>query len=486
MLKNYVTVALRTLKRNAGYSSINIIGLAAGLACCILIYLFVNLELSYDHFHSKHDRIYRVAIDITQSGQTRALAWSSPPLAEALVTDFPSVEQAVRIHQQSGTVRQGDRQFVENIYFADSTFFRVFDFALQRGDPQTALLGPGRVVMTKEQANRFFGSEDPLHKTITTADGTVLEVTGILSEIPVNSHFHPEIVASFSTLPGERFQQWGGMNLWTYIVLDKQADAEAVEARFPDFIKNELGETWAGLMTLHLQPLTSIYFESDRLPEIGPTGNRNTVYIFSAIGLIVLLIACINFVNLATAQSIRRSREVGIRKVLGVHRGQLIRQFLGESVLLTLLAMVMALAVAQLLLPAFGNITGYELSNDELFRVDLLFSLLGAAIFAGVVSGSYPAFVLSHFNPSEVLSGKLNWRRTGQNRKPSKSLFRRGLVFVQFVITTVLLIGTAVVGEQLDVLARVLQLVPPALLPGAELPRAVRPAAVGSEFQEVT
>lgn len=450
MFKNYIKIAFRNFKRHSGYTLINVFGLAVGLGCCLLIYLFVQLEISYDQFHEKSDRIYRVVTDITQSGNTRELAWSSPPLANALVNEFPEVEKAVRIHRPSGTMRRGTESEVVEVNFVDSTFFKVFDFTLTRGDIETALEHPGSVVLTYEQANRFFKDEDPLFKTLTFADSLELEVTGILADLPPNSHFQPQFLANIQTLPRSRFQSWQGMNLWTYIVVNPQTSGEDLESKLPDFIESRLGKAWAQLMTLHLQPLNSIYFESDRLPEIGPTGDSGYVFIFSGIGLFILVIACINFMNLATAQSVNRAKEVGIRKTLGVHRSQLIRQFLGESILLVLISMVLGLVLAQSALPAFEELSGYELSGVILLDPWAISILIGIAIIVGILSGFYPAFILSLFKPSAVLSGNVSFGKSNMKIHSSNNLLRRGLVVVQFGISVILLIATGIISTQLD------------------------------------
>lgn len=450
MLGNYIRIALRNFKRSFGYTVINIFGLAIGLACCVLIYFFIQLEVSYDTFHKKSGRIYRVATNITQSGQTRELAWSSPPLAEALVNSFPEVEQAVRIHRPAGTMRLGEESEVVEVSFVDSTFFDVFDFELYRGDRNSALRRPGSVVLSKDQAESFFKDENPLGKTLTFADTLELEVTGIFADIPPNSHYQPGYVANIHTLPEARFQSWQSINLWTYLVLDKQASAKAFESKLPEFIKGRLGEGWAQIMTLHLQPLTSIYYESDRLPEIGPTGDPSYAYIFSGIGMFILIIGCINFMNLSTAQSFHRAREVGIRKTLGVHKSQLIRQFLGESVLLVLISLVLGLVLAQLAMPAFQQLSGYELSGTMLLDFRMLAGLIVVAIVLGILSGFYPAFVLSVFKPSAVLSGAVSVGHSNMKVKSSNSLLRRGLIVVQFVISIVLIICMGIISSQLN------------------------------------
>lgn len=450
LLPNYLKVAMRTFKRHPGYTSINIFGLAVGLASCLLIFLFVQLEISYDEFHSKSERIYRVATDVTQGGHTRELAWSSPPLAEALVEQFPEVEKAVRIYQPGGTIRKDSESEVVEVSFVDSTFFGVFDFKLSQGDLETALARPGNIVLSQEQVRRFFKDEDPMNQTLVFADTLHMEVTGVLADIPENSHFQPEFLANFQTLSQQRFQQWQAMNLWTYIVLNENTNGAALESKLPDFIQSTLGEAWGQILTIHLQPLTSIYYESDRLPEIGPTGDASYAYIFSGIGLFILLIASFNFMNLATAQSLQRAKEVGVRKALGVTRWQLVRQFLGESVLLTFIAMVAGLFLAQLALPLFSEVSGYELSAKLLFEPKLLASLTGATLLLGVLSGSYPAFVLTLFKPSSVLSGNVSMGNKNVKIHASNNWFRQGLVTVQFVITIVLLIGTVVISSQLS------------------------------------
>jgi len=450
MLGNYLKIALRNLRRSFGYTLINVFGLAVGLACCVLIYLFIQLEVSYDTLHEKSDHIYRVVTDITQSGQSRELAWSSPPLAENLVNSFPEVEQAVRIHRSAGTMRLEEKTEVVDVSFVDSTFFNVFDFELNRGDANSALSRPGSVVLSKAQAENYFKDENPLGQRLTFADTLELNVTGIFTDIPPNSHFQPEFVANIRTLPEMRFQNWQSINLWTYLVLNDQTSGKELENKLPEFINNRLGEEWAQIMTLYLQPLTSIYFDSDRLPEIGPTGDRSYVYIFLAIGIFTMLIGCINFMNLSTAQSFNRGREVGIRKTLGVHKAQLIRQFLGESVLLVLISLVFGLVIALLAMPVFEQLSGYELSAMMLLDIRIVTGFIIIAVVIGIITGFYPAFVLSLFKPSAVLNGNVSVGESNMKIKSSNSLLRQGLIVVQFIISIVLIISMGVISSQLN------------------------------------
>lgn len=446
MFKSYAKTVLRNLRKHAGYTLINVAGLAVGLACCILIVLFIRQQVTYDRFHNKADQIYRLATDVNgQNGQVTEMAFSSAPMAAALQADFPEIEQTVRLFGQYGVMRndqQGEAmaQQVQSVTFVDSTFFEVFDFSLIQGNPGTVLDAPNTIVLSEAMVERYFGDADPIGRTLVFADTLNLRVTGVMRNMPSNSHLQMGTLASLHTLPVSEATNFGRLGLWTYLVLAENASAEALVAKLPDFAEQRIGAWARTTLGFHLQPLASIYFDSDRLAEIGPTGDRTYLYIFSAIGLFVLVVACINFMNLATARSFRRAREVGVRKVLGAHRGQLVRQFLGESLVLVFVGFGLAIGLVEVFLPTFSELANQDIAVD--YRETAGY-LLGITLLVGLVAGSYPAFFLSAFEPVTVLKGKVQARTSGR-------WVRKGLVVVQFSITTILLIGTAVVYSQLD------------------------------------
>ncbi len=449
MLKNYVKIALRNVARHPGYSFINVFGLALGMAACLLILLFVQDELSYDRFHANAERIHRVVPGPKADGQPSnangAFSWA-PTLKE----DFSEIEHAVRFRKmgwgEKRVVARGDQRFAEeHFFFADSTVFDVFTFPFVAGDPAGALDEPNTLVLTETMAAKYFGKEAPLGQVLQIDaynDGQFNDyrVTGVLADVPANSHLQFDLLASFSSQTGQT-EGWGFDPVFTYILLHKGADAAAVDARLPAFMERHAPDRWYGL---HLQPLTDVRLRSDVRAELQPGGDIAYVYLFSAIAVFVLLLACINFMNLATARSAGRAKEVGVRKVLGAARGQLLRQFLGEAVLLSLGAAALALALAALLLPLLNAVADKSMGLGDLGVLPLLSGVLGLALLVGLLSGSYPAFFLSAFRPAGVLKG------TGGEAGSGAARLRRGLVVFQFAVTIVLLACTAVVYQQMD------------------------------------
>ncbi len=460
MLKNYLLIALRTLHRQKAYAAINLAGLAVGLACCCLLALYVLHETSYDRFHADADRIHRIAL-FDDSPQTR----TPHPMAQALVADFPEVEAAVSLTPIWGpgltrpvfSVRHGDRRFDETEFLAvDSTFFDVFSFPVVAGDGAKALREPFQILLTRAMAEKYFGDADPLGQTLRLNEDTDFTVGAVLEDVPAASHIHFDFLISYVTLKqlwdGSSFFEWADFGHYNYVRLAESAAPAAVEARIPGWISRYLDlspEDVAGLergdIRLSLQPITDIHLRSHLRWELEPNGSAATVYVFVAAALLILLIACINFMNLATARSTGRAREVGVRKALGAHRGQLAGQFLGESVLYSVLAVVGALALVHLALPFFNDLAGTDLSLLRFGSVPLVAGLVGLALVTGVVAGSYPALFLSSFQPAQVLKGRLVPRSAG-------AAFRKGLVVFQFAVSIVLLVGTLVIFGQLDYL----------------------------------
>ena len=452
MFKNYLKIAIRNLLRLKLYSFINISGLAVGIACSILILLYVLDELSYDRYHENADQIYRLVSDLKTPDKTFPFAITPADMAPALREDFPEVLNTVRLRRVSGVMQYGDKQFQENLIFlADSSLFEIFTFPLKKGDPKTALKEPFSLVLTEKTARKYFGDADPMGKELVSEnDPQPYRITGLIAEVPRNSHFTFDMLISNSTLEaivGPRTEpRWFSFNSYTYLLLPKSYPFQELEAKLADFVERRMGEVQrqAGQShTLSLQPLTDIHLRSQRDNEAGTNGNLAYLYIFSAIALFILLIACINFVNLATALAFKRAKEVGIRKVVGAQRWQLAKQFLGESFFASFLAFLFAVQLILLLLPVIEQLAGKTLDPVLFYRSAYGALLPGLVLLVGLLAGSYPAFVISGFRPTTVLKGVLRSGRQGV-------ALRKSLVVFQLTVSIVLLVGTFVVQAQLD------------------------------------
>ncbi|MFB3133916.1 MAG: ABC transporter permease [Rhodothermales bacterium] len=451
MLKNYFKISLRNLKKQKGYSFINITGLAVGMACCLLIALFVRDELSYDRYHDHADRVFRISRAwYDEAGQpTLQFAMISPAIGPTLEEEMPEVRHAVRLGQFGSLVSYEDQHFREpRFFFAEAALFELFTIPFVQGDASTALTEPYTVVLTEAMAEKYFGADDPIGKVLRLNDTFDLRVTGVVENAPTNTHFHYDFLASFATLTAQPWAAgwattWGSNNSFpTYVLLEEGADPAALEAKFPAFLDRHYVLHHGASSKIFLQPVSEIHLHSHLDAELEPNGNVTYVYLFTAIALFILLIACFNFMNLATARATKRAREVGLRKVLGAERKQLVGQFLGESTLLTLVALVFAAMLAELFLPAFNTLAGKEL---QLFGNDVPFVLLGLAgiaLFTGLVAGCYPAFFLSAFQPAVVLKNATGgaWR----------SRVRTALVVTQFAISIVLIVGVGIIVKQLN------------------------------------
>jgi len=458
MIKNYLLVALRNILKHRGFSIINITGLSVGIACCIVIFLYVQYELSYDRFNKNADRTYRVALVVHYNNNEAKLATSPPPLGPALFHDLSDVESYTRLYwaslfENSPSIKYMDRTYPEDRFFwADSTFFDVFTVKFVEGNEKTALTQPNSVVMTESTALKYFGNADPMGKVIIMNKQTDYLVTGVIKDFPGNSHIHPDFLASISTLESSRSRNWLWNNYYTYLVLRRGDDLTGFKTEMQAEIHKYLAPQALSTIGIKmdssgnnggyvLQPLSSIHLESHLDWEMEANGDLAYVYIFSAIGVLILLVACINFVNLSTARSERRAKEVSVRKTLGSNRGQLVWQFLIESLLISMIAVVVSVGIVELLLPFLNGITAenarLNFLSDPLFPV-FLASLI---LFVGIVAGIYPAFFLSSYGPAHVL--KIAKRG---NRKP---ILRDALVTFQFAISIVLLISTFVIYDQL-------------------------------------
>lgn len=450
MIKNYFRIAFRNLWRHRVFSFINIMGLTIGMTACFLIFLYVRFELSYDDFNTKAGRIYRVVADIktpTETLHAHGPAWA---VAHNLAAEFPEIESFVRLYNANMLVRKGDIKFQQDdVLWADSAFFRVFDFPLLQGDPKTALKEPYSVVFSETTAKKYFGNRNAIGQMILMmGEGKPAKVTGIMKDMPENVQFKAEMLVSMSTLTQklqpELDQQWGNYGLSAYILLKPGVNAAALQAKFPAFLEKRNGSEMKKSQmyaTLSLEPLRDVYLRSTRGDS--KTGNINNVYIFSIVAVFILLIACINFINLTTARSAERAREVGIRKVVGAARAQLVRQFVGESVILCLIAFSLTLLFSALLLPGFNHLAGKTISTGIFSNLRYILILFLAAVGVGLLAGLYPALVLSAYRPSTVLKG--NFVRS------SKGIFlRKSLVVTQFTISIALIIGTIIVYNQMN------------------------------------
>jgi putative ABC transport system permease protein len=458
MIKNYLKIAARNLWNNKGFSAINIIGLAVGLATCLLMLFYVTDELSYDKYNDKADRIYRVDGDIKFGGNHFVLAVAPDPMGPVLKKDFPQVEEYVRFRGYGGLLVKKGLQNVneERVIYADSSLFNVFTLPMIQGDPKTALVEPKSVVINETTAKKYFNSTDVVGKNLIINDTGNYKITGVIKDISKQSHFNFDFFVSLSTSDESRQNNWVSNNFNTYIVLRKGADPKKLISQFGALVTKYVGPQVKQLMnitmndfaksgnfdTYNLTPLTSIHLHSNKTAELGINGNIEFVYIFSIIAVLILLIACVNFMNLSTARSSNRAKEVGVRKVLGSLRKSLITQFLTESILISFLALVIAIGIAFLLLPYFNHLSGKQISMDIFSKPWLFPSLIGLMLVVGVIAGSYPAFFLSAFNPVEVLKGKLA-------KGFKSSWLRSGLVIFQFFISIALIIGTITIYNQL-------------------------------------
>jgi putative ABC transport system permease protein len=445
MLKNYFKIAYRNLLRQKGYSFINIFGLATGMACSILILLWVQDELSYDRFHANAENVYRITVEVNDL----KAAISPAPLGRALEAGMPEVKKTTRVKEAESLFEAGGKKFQEKqVFYADSTFFDLFSFPFLQGDPSTALTNSNGLLLTESTARKYFGDENPVGKTIRKSNKFAFTVVGVLQDLPANSHLQFDFLLPMSHLAltdaNLRENHWDNFDYFTYVQLQDGVDSSpaalaALNEKIEEvYLKNSSDKMKS---IFRLQPLLDIHLKSKFLADVEGHGNIQYVRIFAVVAVFILLVACINFMNLATARSARRAKEVGLRKVIGAGRAQLMGQFFGESLLITLLALVLGLLLVELTLPFYNDLTGKRLAI-RLLDGKMLLGLLAITLFVGLFSGSYPALLLSSFQPVKVLKGGVKF--TGGN-----VLFRNGLVVTQFVVAVVLLIGTAVVYRQL-------------------------------------
>ncbi len=460
MYKSYFKIGWRNLLRNKGLFAINISGLAIGIATCLMIMMFVIDELSFDRYNEKADQIVRVILKGKVNGEIIKEAVTAAPVSSTLKNEFPEVLDATRL-RRSGTpkIAYKEKTFKSSVAFVDPNFFNVFTLPFIQGDQKTALLLPNSIVITKEQAYNYFGMEDPINKLLEFKDSKEqYKVTGVIEKVPVNSHFHFDLFASMEGLAHSKEDKWLESNYYTYVVLEKGTDHKEFESKLPAIIKKYMGPQVAQLgMTfekfresgneigLFIQPLTEIHLFSDfaGASELEAGGDINTVYIFGAVALFMLLIACINFMNLSTAGATKRSKEVGVKKVLGSQRNQLVHQFLIESFIATAVAMILGVLIVTVCLSAFNQLSGKELESAFLLKPQVIASLMALLISIGLLAGGYPAFFLSSIKPIAALKNKFS------NNGKSKGI-RSALVVFQFVISVTLILAIIVVSQQMS------------------------------------
>ncbi|HSN09162.1 MAG TPA: ABC transporter permease [Hanamia sp.] len=458
MIKNYFKTAWRSLMKHKTFSFINIAGLSIGISICFVIMLYVQNELSFDRFNKNADRMVRIVFKADINGGKIFEANVMPPVAQAMKNDYPEVQDATRL-QVAGSpkITYKDKSFKDDeMAFVDPNFFNIFTLPLIEGDANTALQQPNTIIISKAIAKKYFGNEDPLGKTLVFPDNknAAFKVTGLIDKVPSNSHFHFDLFASMAGLDEAKSDSWMGSNFFTYLLLKKGADYKKLESKLPEMVEKYMGPqiqqnmgislkqfiTKGNHLGFALQPLTSIHLYSHANYELSPPGNAMYVYIFGAIAIFMLLIACINFINLSTASASQRAKEVGIRKVIGSGKTQLVKQFLIESALLVFIALLISYALVLVALPFFNNISDKDLHFD--FTIKMMSAFIGLGLLVSFIAGLYPAFYLSSFKPIEVLKGKFT---------PGNKSFglRSGLVVFQFFISVGLIIGTIVVWQQM-------------------------------------
>ncbi len=459
MFSNFFKVAIRVFIRYSSYSLTNIFGLAIGIAASIIIFLYVNSETSYDKFHKNADRIYRVGVKGLIAENTVNHAVTPPPLAKTLLSEIDEIENAVRLFRfGSWLVRYGDVQYNEdNIIFADTSFFNVFSFPLVRGNPEEALRKPGSIVISQHTARRYFDDQDPLGKKLRIEnDSTYYEITGVMKDVPANSHMHFDMVASLLTFPEVKYEDtWVANYMYTYFLTKKDVEEEYITGKVNQLAQKHVLRDYLKLLKADehdipvdnfslefiLQPIRDIHLRSTFEVEFESNGSIFNIYLFSSLAVVILIISCVNFVSLSTARVSNRAKEVSIRKIAGSDKKVLIRQFLTESSILAIIAMVLALLITELTLPVFNQYIGLDLSLSQLINTSGVLLLILLIVVIGILSGLYPALYLSSFDPVMVMRPWFHMRQ-------GRSFYRRMLVFFQFFIAIGLIAMTIIIFKQ--------------------------------------
>jgi len=448
MFKNLLKTTVRYIRKHAGYSLLNVLGLTLGITSALFLIIYVSDELSYDRYHEKADRIYRVSSKITETDDQFTWIVAQIPFGPQAAQDYPEIESFTRfINMPRALYKYEDKEYnEENFYYADSTVFDIFTFKVLSGEVKSAVKDPKKIVLTKTAAARYFGKSDPIGKTLT--EGTnAYEVTGVIEDVPSNSHFRFDAITARNNLP-KQIGNWGNFGVFTYLLLPQNLDVKAFETKiqgmYDAYMKQIFGPINIKIEYI-LEPIKRIHLYSTNANEPEPTGSITYVYIFGVVAIFLILIAAMNYMNLATARSTRRAREVGLRKVVGSRRSALVMQFLGESVALTLISLIISIILMIVLLPKFNLLAGKSFSPEILYSPVVLISLLGIVLITGIFGGSYPALFLSRFSPVTVLKGEITQGSAG-------SLFRKILVVIQFSISVAMIVCTLVVFRQLNYL----------------------------------
>jgi len=448
MLKNLIKTAFRHIIKHFGYSILNILGLTLGITSALFLIIYVSDEVSYDRYNVKADRIYRVSSNIKEPDDQFIWTVAQIPFGPQVVQDYPEVQSFVRfINMPRSLFKYEDKEFnEERFYYVDSTLFDIFTYKVLKGEVKSALLEPKKIILTEKIANKYFGKEDPIGKTLKSGTDSY-EVTGVIEDVPTNSHFRFDAVAARNNLP-KQLGSWGNFGVFTYLLFPEHFDVKTFETKMQGMYDTYMKPIFGGMhITIKyiLEPITRIHLYSTKAGEPEPTGSITYVYIFGIIAIFLVLIAAMNYMNLATARSTRRAREVGLRKVVGSRRGPLVFQFLSESMVFTLISLLISIVLIIILLPKFNELAGKSFNLHILYSPVVLLSLLAVVIIVGIFGGSYPAFFLSRFSPVTVLKGDITQGSAG-------SLFRKILVIIQFTVSVVMIICTLVVFRQLNYL----------------------------------
>jgi putative ABC transport system permease protein len=448
MLKNLIKTAIRHIIKHFGYSILNILGLTLGVSSALFLIIYVTDEISYDRYNVNADRIFRVSSKIKEPDDQFTWNIAQIPFGPQVVADYPEVQSFVRfIPMGRSLYKYEDKEFnEENFFFVDSTLFNIFTYKVLKGEVKTALLEPKKIILTEKIANKYFGKTDPIGKTLTSGTNTY-EVTGVIENVPTNSHFRFDAIAARNNLP-KQLGSWGNFGVFTYLLFPKNFDVKSFENKMQAMYGTYMKPIFGGMnitITYILEPITKIHLYSTNAGEPEPTGSITYVLIFGIVAIFLVLIAAMNYMNLATARSTKRAREVGLRKVVGSRRGPLIAQFLSESMFFTLISLVLSIIILIALLPSFNHLAGKSFDLRIIWGPIVLLSLLAVIIIVGFFGGSYPAFFLSRFSPVTVLKGEITQGSAG-------SLFRKILVVIQFSVSVIMIICTMVVFRQLNYL----------------------------------
>jgi putative ABC transport system permease protein len=447
MIKNYIKIAFRNLWRHKSFSFINIIGLAVGMTACFLIFMYVRFELSYDKFNQNFSQIYRLNTDIKSPNEVLHWSSASAPMGPALQTDFPEVKADARVFGASFLIESNNQKFQENnISFTDPSIFKLFTFPFIHGNPETALKNPFSIVITETIAKKYFGNTDAMGKTLRLNAKQPVTVTGVIKDVPLNSHFSFDMLISATTMEKMKLidmNEWGNFSNFTYLLIPDANAAANLQAKLPNFLIKHISEDKRRKgynYVLFVEPLKEVYMDTFRGAPVN--GSMSNVYTFLIIAIFILLIACINFINLTTARATERAKEVGIRKVVGAGKNQLTTQFLGESIIICLISFLFSVLLSMLLLPLFNQLAGKIISHN-IIEHGYIFILFAISLAIGFIAGIYPALVLTNFSITSVLKGKFSTSVKG-------IFLRKGLVIVQFTISIVLIVGTIIVYNQLN------------------------------------